>query len=74
MGFAVLSPFLAKKLTHKHTNEEAVFSVSITGFVWVCFILVTPWCSKMSPGKHKYLFAAGNIVAAYGLHRKYEFN
>lgn len=74
MGFAVLSPLLAKKLIDDCTNGEAVFSVSFTGFVWVLFILVSPRCSKMSPGKHKYLFAAGNIVAACGLHRKYEFN
>ena len=74
MGFAVLSPLLTKKLIDECTSGEAVFSVSITGFVWACFILVTPLCSKMSPGKHKYLFAAGSIVAACGLHRKYEFN
>jgi hypothetical protein len=74
MGFAVLSPLLAKKLIDECTNGEAVFSVSIAGFVWVCFILIIPWCSKMSPGKHKYLSAAGNIVAAYGLHSKYELN
>jgi len=74
MAFAVLSPLLAKRLIDGCTNGDAVFSVSITGFVWTCCILVTPCCSKMSPGKHKYLFAAGNIVAAYGLHRKYKFN
>ena len=74
VGFSVLSPLLAKELIDNCTNEEAVFSVSVAGFVWACFILVTPWCSKMSPGKHKYLFAAASIVAAYGLHRKYEFN
>lgn len=70
VGFAVLSPLLAKRLI----NGEAVFSVTITGFVWMCFTLLTPWCSKISPGRHKYLFAVGSIVAAYGLHRKYEFN
>jgi hypothetical protein len=74
MGFSVLSPLLAKKLIDKCTNGEAVFSVSIAGVVWACFILANPLCSKMSPGKHKYLFAAGSIVAACGLHRKYEFN
>ena len=74
MGFAVLSPLLAKKLIAESTNAEAVFSVSISGFVWVCLIFVTPLCSKMSAGKHKYLFAAGNIIAACGLHCKYEFN
>jgi len=68
MGFAVLSPLLAKKLNHERTNEEAVFSVSMAGLAWMCFILVMPCCSKMSHSKHKYLFAAGNIVAAYGLH------
>jgi hypothetical protein len=74
MGFAALSPLLVKKLIDGSTNGEAVFSISISGFVWVCVTLVTPWCSKMSPGKQKYLLAAGNIVAAYGLHRKYQFN
>jgi len=74
MGFAVLSPSLAKKLIDVRTNGEVVFSVSIAGLVWMCFTLVMPCCSKMSPSKYKYLFATGNIVAAYGLHRKYEFN
>lgn len=68
MGFAVLSPLLAKKLIAGCTNGEAVFSVSISGFVWVCLIFATSLCSKMSAGKHKYLFAAGNMVAAYGLY------
>jgi hypothetical protein len=68
MGFAVLSPLLTKKRIYECTNGGAVFSVSIAGLVWICFTLVMPYCSKMSPGKHKYLFAAGNIVAAYGLH------
>jgi hypothetical protein len=71
MGFAVLSPLLVKRHIDEGTNGEAVSSVSISGFVWLCFVLVTPWCSKMSSSKHKYLFAAGNVVAAYGLHRKY---
>jgi hypothetical protein len=70
VGFAVLSPLLVKKNIDGCTNKEAVFSVSISGLVWLCFVLVTPWCSKMSPSKRKYVFAAGNIVAAYGLHRK----
>lgn len=74
MGFAVLSPLLAKKEPTNCTNEEAVFSVSIAGLAWTCLILAMPYCTKISPGKHKYLFATGNIVAAYGLHRKYEFN
>jgi hypothetical protein len=73
MGFAVLSPLLVTRLIDDCTNEEAVFSVSISGFVWLCFLLVTPWCSKMSPNKYKYLFAAGNVVSACGLHCKYEF-
>lgn len=68
MGFAVLSPLLAKKEPTNCTNEEAVFSVSIAGLAWTCLILAMPYCSKISPGKHKYLFATGNIVAAYGLH------
>ncbi|XP_033610069.1 uncharacterized protein LOC111871108 isoform X2 [Cryptotermes secundus] len=68
MGFAALSPLLAKRMIDGCTKEEAVFSVSISGFVWLCFLLVTPWCSKIPPSKHKYLFAAGNILSAYGLH------
>lgn len=74
MGFAALSPLLAKRMIDGCTKEEAVFSVSISGFVWLCFLLVTPWCSKVPPSKHRYLFAAGNILSAYGLHRKYQFH
>jgi hypothetical protein len=73
MGFAALSPSLAKKVIDGCTNEEAAFSVSISGFVWLCFLLLSPWCSKISPDKRKYLFAAGNVVAASGLYRKYKF-
>jgi hypothetical protein len=51
-----------------------VFSVSISGFVWLCFLLVTPWCSKIPPSRHRYLFVAGNILSAFGLHRKYQFH
>jgi hypothetical protein len=74
MGFAALSPLLAKRIIDGCTTEEAVFSVSISGFVWLCFLLVTPWCSKIPPSKHRYLFVAGNILSAYGLHRKYQFH
>jgi hypothetical protein len=71
MGFAVLSPLHAKRTIDGCTNEEAVFTVSISGFVWMCFLLVTPWCSKILHRKHRYLFVAGNILSACGLHRKY---
>jgi hypothetical protein len=74
MGFTALSPLLAKRIIGGCTNEEAVFSVSISGFVWLCFLLTTPWCSKIPPSKHRYLFIAGSILAACGLHRKYQFH
>jgi hypothetical protein len=74
MGFAALSPLLAKRIIDGCTNEEAVFSVSISGFLWLCFLLATPWFSKISPSKHRYLFVAGNILCAFGLHRKYQFH
>jgi hypothetical protein len=72
IGFAALSPLLAKRSIDGCTNKEAVFSVSVSGFVWLCFLLVTPWCSKILPSKRKYLFVAGNVLSACGLHRKYQ--
>jgi hypothetical protein len=71
VGFTALSPLLAKRNIDGCTNKEAVFSVSISGFVWMCSLLVTPWCSKILHSKHRYLFVAGNILSACGLHRKY---
>lgn len=73
MMFAALSPSLAKQIIEGCTKEEAVFAVVISGFVWLCFLVLTPWCYKMSPNKQKYLFAAGNVVAASGIYCKYEF-
>jgi hypothetical protein len=71
MGFTALSPLLAKRNIDGCTNEEAVFSVSISGFVWMCSLLVTPCCSKLLHSKHRYLFVAGNLLCACGLYRKY---
>ncbi|KAJ4450117.1 hypothetical protein ANN_01524 [Periplaneta americana] len=68
MGFAALAPSLTKDIIPEITNEEAVFSVSISGFVWLCFLLVTPWCTRMHHSRKKYLFAAGSLVSSYGLH------
>ncbi|KDR22319.1 hypothetical protein L798_01192 [Zootermopsis nevadensis] len=68
MGFAALCPSLAKKIIDECTNEEAAFSVSISGFAWLCLLLLSLWCSKMSHEKRKYVFAAGNLVAASGLY------
>lgn len=73
MAFAALSPSLAKTVIDGCTNQEAAFSVSVSGLLWLCFLLLTPWCSKMmTPSKCKYLFATGSVGAAYGLHRKFD--
>jgi hypothetical protein len=72
MGFAALSPSLAKKIIDGCTNEEAAFSVSVSGFAWLCTLLLIALYSKIPAEKQKYLFVAGNIVAASGLYCKYK--
>ncbi|PSN41449.1 hypothetical protein C0J52_14537 [Blattella germanica] len=68
MGFAALTPSFVKHLLVDCSNKDAVFPVSVAGFVWLCYLLVTPWCTKLRPRTRKCLFALGNFVAAFGLH------
>ncbi|KAJ9587658.1 hypothetical protein L9F63_018910, partial [Diploptera punctata] len=74
MGFAALIPCLAMSVIEDTTVKDAVFSVSVSGFVWLCYLLVTPWCTKLRPISWKYLFAAGNLIAAFALHYRHNIS
>nr|CAD7263557.1 unnamed protein product [Timema shepardi] len=70
MGFVVLAPIAVRTHISESSVDEAVYTVTISGFSWLCFMALMPWFVGMDPRRRKYLYSTGCFIASAGLYRQ----
>nr|CAD7439319.1 unnamed protein product [Timema bartmani] len=70
MGFVVLAPIAVRTHISESSVDEAVYTVTISGFSWLCFMALMPWFVSMDPRRRKYLYSTGCFIASAGLYRQ----
>nr|CAD7424951.1 unnamed protein product [Timema monikensis] len=68
MGFVVLAPIAVRTHISESSVDEAVYTVTISGFSWLCFMALMPWFVGMDPRCRKYLYSTGCFIASAGLY------
>ncbi|XP_063224536.1 uncharacterized protein LOC134532130 isoform X2 [Bacillus rossius redtenbacheri] len=68
MAFAALAPVAVRTHISESTLDEAMLTVTISGFSWLCFLVTMPWFLGMASHRQKFLYSVGSFAAAAGLY------